>query len=431
MVNLQLESRHKEFFGVLCLHNYFTDNICRELVFEPTPETAMLLRNYGLVFKPADFGFIVLYAPEDSPERLAKMPPKTRLSFNIKSTTDKFMNFTQIPFWPEGVAFHYSNLCKEEAEIEMKIPRDVYYYFKRLNVGNVKKKLVHLPEHVLLNRRPKRFNYRLMVDEGEAKGVSYNDVSIKDEWGEETLEKGVPYKKRFRDANRDLFRRHLSHATRGLDSEGLSPSKKEKRIIEIGDQQEKELSAVKSIDQQIDLRHAPYGKYTVQMGKNPPRDVLISESPDNQVFGILDIHVDAPKDALLNRKAKSLDDVVNPQLFHFNFQARSTYWRYIFMNYDNSKVTPKLIRDEGNQLSFTDPVEGRLEQIGTEMSFSQSEKPIPLKDRPQHVLFLSRMNGKRSMKEIRLATPVPDKVKPERVDGERTDRIISEVYVYL
>lgn len=388
----------------------------------------MLLRNYGLVFKPADFGFIVLYAPDDSPERLAKMPPKTRLSFQIKNTNQRFMNFTQIPFWPEGVAFHYSNLYQGEKDIEMEIPRDVYYYFKRLNVGDVRKKLLHLPEHVLLSRRSRHFNFALS---GDTKGVSYDEVVIKDEWGEETLEKGVPYKKRFRDANKDLFRRYLDHATRGLSREGLTPSQKEKRIIEIGDQQEKELSAAKSIDQAIDLRHAPYGKYMIQMGKNPAQPIYVSENVDNQIFGILDIHLDAPKDALLNRKAKSLDEVVNPQLFHFNFEARSTYWRYIFMNYDNSKVTPKLIRDENNQLSFTEPIQSHLEQIGTAMSYCESEKPIPLKDRPQHILFLSRMNGKRSMKEIRLATPIPDKVKPELVDGTRTEKIVSEVYVYL
>ena len=57
MINLQIESRHREFFGVLCLHDYYSDKVCRDLEFEPTVETAMLLRNYKLVFKPADFGF--------------------------------------------------------------------------------------------------------------------------------------------------------------------------------------------------------------------------------------------------------------------------------------------------------------------------------------------------------------------------------------
>ena len=106
MINLQVESRHKEFFGVLCMHNYYSDKICRDLEFVPTLETAMLLRNYKLVFKSAAFGFVVLYTPGDSEDRLRKMPPKSRLSFVVKNKNQRFMNFTQIPFWPEGVTFH-------------------------------------------------------------------------------------------------------------------------------------------------------------------------------------------------------------------------------------------------------------------------------------------------------------------------------------
>jgi hypothetical protein len=68
--------------------------------------------------------------------------------------------------------------------------------------------------------------------------------------------------------------------------------------------------------------------------------------------------------------------------------------------------------------------------VGTAIQFCQSETPVPLQDRPTQVLFLARMNGKRSMKEIRLPTPAADRVKPERIPGEG-EKIYSEVYVYL
>jgi hypothetical protein len=150
-----------------------------------------------------------------------------------------------------------------------------------------------------------------------------------------------------------------------------------------------------------------------------------------QSFGMLDIHLDAPTDALLNRTANSAEEVINPQLFHFHFDARSTYWRYIFMNYEGSKITPKLVRDENSVIEFTDPVESRLEQMGTPMHYCQSELPVPLQDRPTQMLFLARMNGKRSMKEIRLPTPSADRVKPERQVVGEEEKVFSEVYVYL
>lgn len=432
MISLQIDSRHGEFFGVLCLHDYYTDGVSKDLEFEPTPETVSLFRNYKLVFKPADFGFVVLYSPGDSEDRLKKMPLGTRFSFKVRNRNPKFMNFTKIKFWPEGMVFHYSNLAGADEQLEFKPSRDVFYYFKGLKVGDVRKKLLHLPEHEYLSQRQPRFNVGLEGRIKDDKGVSYDSIVITDEAGNAETGGGSPLKRRYRDAQRDMFRRHLDHRTKGLSKEDLPPSVKEKRFIEIADALEKELAATATMDHSIDLRHAPFGKYKVQMGPYEPFQVYVTEYPDTQAFGILDIHVDTAKDALLNRNSENLEDLIQPQLFHIHFQARSTYWRYIFVNYENSKVSPKHVRDENNHIVFSEPVESRLEQVGTEMSYCQSETPVPLKDRPQEVLFVSRMNGKRDMKELRLPTPSgTELVRPERVPGEKEERIYSEVYVYL
>ena len=101
------------------------------------------------------------------------------------------------------------------------------------------------------------------------------------------------------------------------------------------------------------------------------------------------------------------------------------------MNYEGSKITPKLVRDENSVIEFTEPVESRLEQMGTPMHYCQSEMPVQLQDRPVQMLFLARMNGKRSMKEIRLPTPAADRVKPERQPNGDGEKVFSEVYVYL
>lgn len=431
MISLQFDSRAREFFGVLCLHDYYSDIVCRDLEFSPTPETAALLRNFKLIFKPVDFGFLILYTPDMSEDLLRGLPHKARFSFLVKNRNQRFMNFTDIKFWPEGAVFHYSSLAENEEELKFDAPPDVYYFFKGLGVGELKKKLLHLQEHEYLGRRSPRFLVGLGADGKDEKGVPYDSVVIKDEWGATEFSANIPYKRRLRDAQRDLFRRHLDHRMKGL-SKDLSPEQKEKRVFEIAKQLEEELGAMSTVDHAIDLGHVPFGKYRVQFGNYQPFDVYTTDYPDAQGFGIVDIYVDMPSSPLVDRTAKDDAAVVKPQLFHIHYRSRATIWRYVFLNYENSKVTPREVRDENNLITFTEPVESRLLNTGTAMHYCESEIPVPLKDRAQQMLFVSRMNGKRNMKEIRIPTPSGhEMVKPERRPGEVQERIVSEVIVYL
>lgn len=429
MINLNLESRHREFFGVVCLHEFYHDFITRDLVFEPTRETAEQLQNYALIFKPLPFGFLVTYSPEYAPARLRNTPEKLRFSFKIKCQNKRFMNFSEVPFWPEGVAFHYSNLGGEKADLSYEIPRQVYYYFKQLKVGESEKKLLHLPQHPLVQMRPRKFLINITADE-ETDGVAYSDIVIRDEGGEDQLKKGVPYKKKFSVANRNVFRQYLGHALGQDNTEGLSDADKEKRIAEKSEEVDKQLAGTKLMAHSIDLKHVPFGRYSLQMGKKrDPIDIYTIEDASEMNFGVVDIYVDTKQNALLNRKAKDDDDLVQPQLFHIYYKARPTYWRYFFMNHKNSKVSPVKVRDENEALAFTAPKDSILEHYGTPTVIFESEAPIILKDRPEHVMWVERMNGKRPMKALRLPTPGMDMVKPIHTD--KGTKIYSDVFVYL
>lgn len=425
MINVQIESRQKELFGLVCLHSYYSESITRDLEFEPTPETAMLLKNYVLVFKPVPFGFLVLYNPDASLDKLREMPRNLRLSFRIWNRNPRLMNFTEIPFWPEGQVFHYSNAEEKTEDYEFDPPKDVYYFFRNLGVGNLNKKVLDLPQHRLVSLRPRKFSIDL-----QGEGVRYEDVKIFDEFGKESMPGGAAYRKRLRDANRDLYRRYLDHEVMKIKREGLSPEQQQKRILEIGDEVEKQLSTSKFTNQVIDLRHAPYGKYTIQWGDQGKEDIYMVENPSERIFGLVDIFFDAGEIALLNREAADDKEVLRPQMFFLKYESRKTFWRYFFMNYKNSNVAPSSIRDENNDLEFSEPMEGILERIGTPTVISESLQAIPLKEIPAHILFLERVNGKRSMKEMRLPTPSPDMVKPERAAGDDY-KIYSDVFVYL
>jgi hypothetical protein len=428
MINVQIESKQREFFGLLCLHSFYSDNVTRDLEFEPTLETASQLKNYGLVFKAIPFGFLVLYNPDNSIEKLREMPKGMRFSFRIKNTNPNFMNFSHIPFWPEGEVFHYSNAKINRQDLPFNPTKDIYYYFRNLRLGDVRKNVLNLPEHPLVSLRSKKFN--MQVGGKDEDGVNYNSIRIVDEKGEEKDSSGVPYRKRYRDSNRDHFRRHLDHEAMKMKAQGLSPEEIAKRIGEVGDKLEQDMMATKYANHVIDLRHAAYGKYTIEWGGKGKGDVYITDNAAERLFGMLDVFVDGDEDALLNRSAANDSEVVKAQMFVIKYDARQTYWRYHFLNYTNSIVSPLSIRDERNDLSFTEPQSGILEQLGTPTMISESVQPIALKERPDHVLYLERANGKRSMKDVRLPTPGPDMVKPVKV-ADIGYKMYSDVFVYL
>lgn len=429
MINLQIESRFKEFFGLITLHSYYNDLVTRDLEFEPTPETAQLLKNYQLVFKQLPFGFLVLFHPDYSPPRLADAPKGLRFSFRVKNKNARFMNFSEVPFWPEGVAFQYSNHDTPRSEIDYEIPRDVYYYFKQLSVAEVEKKLLHLPQqHSLVPLRPRRFSLNIS-SEAAPKGVSYDELVIKDEFGKDVRPGGGSYKKKFRNAFRHEFTRHVDHETRSLRNEDLSREQYDKKFKEISDAVEKRMSAEKRSSLNIDLSHVPYGKYSLEAGKKARSEFYVAEDPAARQFGMVDIYLDSVQDALLNRDAKDMSEVVNPQVYYLHYKARPTYWRYYFLNYKNSKIGPGDIREEAELLEFTKPVEGMVESVGAKAFIAESLRPVELKERPEYTLYVGRVIGQRSMKEIRLPSPNADKVKPIRADGE--ERIYSDIFVYL
>ena len=183
MINVQIESKQREFFGLLCLHSFYSDNVTRDLEFEPTLETASQLKNYGLVFKAIPFGFLVLYNPDNSIEKLREMPKGMRFSFRIKNTNPNFMNFSHIPFWPEGEVFHYSNAKINRQDLPFNPTKDIYYYFRNLRLGDVRKNVLNLPEHPLVSLRSKKFN--MQVGGKDEDGVNYNSIRIVDEKGDE------------------------------------------------------------------------------------------------------------------------------------------------------------------------------------------------------------------------------------------------------
>lgn len=431
MTYLHIETRHKELFGLVCYHEYFTDKLCNVLEIEPTEETKEQLRNYHLIFKPLPFGFLVTYSPEDSPQRLKHCPPETRFSFVIKSRDSYFVNYTDIPFQRVWEGFHFSNMNGEEVDLEVDIPRQVYYYFKQLNVANSRKKLLHLPEFTEVIFRPRKFIFDIHGDAVGDKEVSYENLVMLDEWGKDELGSGKALKKDITEVRKIDIGRHLYQQQKNLIKTGIEGEELEKRLFEIQKDVSGTLARQAVNSHQVDLRHAPSGLYNLGVKGGGSKNIYTSEAPHQKIFGIIDIHID-PKDGdkLVNRDANDDDEIIQSKLYHLHFKARETHWRYFFMNHKQSRVKPIMIKEENEQLTFSEPEAVKLQNLGTPALLAVSDTPIPLAERPQFNLLLERKVGKRPMKEIKLPVPSVDLVRPMK-GSDNQMKVYSDVYVYL
>lgn len=153
-------------FRVRCLHAYYDDKVCKDFNITPSPECEIELRNDRLTFKQLPGGFIVFYHASQSVP-LLKSPafrPK-KLTFLIHNNNREFLNFSDLPYPPQGSIFYFSNLHNNVA-------------------GKDKLKLLHTGEYAkgndlsILSSTPKSFEYEF------EKEVKYKDIQITNQMGE-------------------------------------------------------------------------------------------------------------------------------------------------------------------------------------------------------------------------------------------------------
>ncbi len=116
--------RFAEYFSPLLRvslqHDYFSDNRCRGISFEPTQQTARMLSRLGLLFKPlTDGGFLIMYNrhKEEFFARPGVLPEK--LNFVLRKRDKGFINFSDLPFPDGGRAFYFTNRdCKARDKTE-------------------------------------------------------------------------------------------------------------------------------------------------------------------------------------------------------------------------------------------------------------------------------------------------------------------------
>lgn len=93
------------------LHEYYANGICTDLQIKASSETQVLIRQYGLLFKPTNLGAIMLYESIDdlgTPKISIDEPLK--LTFLLSANSSFFTNFTEADFSTiPATVYHFSN----------------------------------------------------------------------------------------------------------------------------------------------------------------------------------------------------------------------------------------------------------------------------------------------------------------------------------
>ncbi|MCG8697259.1 MAG: hypothetical protein MI922_04340, partial [Bacteroidales bacterium] len=103
-----MENGYKKIISFKVWHEYYTQLLCNDLVFEPTDECRQFLNGYNLVTKKIDGGFEILQAvSNDKP--FIEIDELTKFHFAIHIKSAYFFNFTQNPITNNDQLIFLSN----------------------------------------------------------------------------------------------------------------------------------------------------------------------------------------------------------------------------------------------------------------------------------------------------------------------------------
>ena len=101
-------SNYKKIIEVEVNHDYFKDNKCISFLFKPTGETLSLFKNYGILFKKTQSGF-VLISGADLRFSSAAFNGPIEVEISMSNNDPVFLNYSEIsPSTGEGLLFQNS-----------------------------------------------------------------------------------------------------------------------------------------------------------------------------------------------------------------------------------------------------------------------------------------------------------------------------------
>lgn len=112
MIRFDLDTRQLlQLTQVSIRHAYYADGLCRDFECVPHADTETAIRNYSLVFKPVESGFMLFYNKSRT-SALFRVPAfrPERLTFCLFNRNPRLLNFTETPFPGQDEVFWIHNL---------------------------------------------------------------------------------------------------------------------------------------------------------------------------------------------------------------------------------------------------------------------------------------------------------------------------------
>lgn len=94
---IQYQSSFQKIVEVKILHEFFLNKQCNTFQIHPTNDTATLLKNYGILFKPSSNGFVLIRSNEER-FKSPLFSGSIKLVFILKNNDPYFLNYTEIDF---------------------------------------------------------------------------------------------------------------------------------------------------------------------------------------------------------------------------------------------------------------------------------------------------------------------------------------------
>ncbi len=406
MTRAEFNLKLNKLVSVQLLHTYYDDRQCRDFTIVPTPETEKTLRNYHLTARTLNingyFGFMVFFDPVRTPNVMKK--PEWRpekLSFLLLNNNSYFLNFTSIPFLRQHEAVYFSNL---NGHLPKEGPALLH---KDAVLTASKAEVLHL--------RERRFAHLFAIDtqakgKKDETGVSFSQVQVKNAWGDM-----VPL------ADPAHYELH--------PTQGTVPD--QPRI--------EEAKAYPQLQHQFDLSSQPSGKYQILPGSKGflEANVYTLDRLPNNCVGVVDLFLGDKVDKalqLIDPKATEKTEIITPRDFAIQFEARSTIWRYYFINPKSVEYSDHSIANKGKgpgyKFGAAQPVALKDQPMskGTPAVLMTSADPIQLRQFPAHRLELNMKKNGNGRTIIKLPSP---RVETVKADHQAPDQLFSDIYVYV
>lgn len=107
--------KYVKLFTLETLHDYYRDNICRDVIVKPNEGTQNWINKYGCIFK-GQLNSWHFFAPETiNLNDLTEGNERIKLEFSCKSSHPGFVNFTNFPIDKLGY-YYFSNKINEASD---------------------------------------------------------------------------------------------------------------------------------------------------------------------------------------------------------------------------------------------------------------------------------------------------------------------------